>query len=54
MSAVTPFLVVGLILLPLWDREARHLGVSTERVHLSVIVLCALVTGVAVSVAGII
>ena len=64
VSAVTPFLVVGLVLLPLWaralnllnlgDREARHLGVSTERVHLSVIVLCALVTGAAVSVAGII
>ena len=64
VSAVTPFLLVGLILLPFWarslnllnlgDREARHLGVSTERVHLSVIVLCALVTGAAVSVAGII
>ena len=60
---VTPFLVVSLILLllwdralnllNLWDREAHHLGVSTERVHLSVIVLCALVTGVAVSVASI-
>lgn len=64
VSAVTPFLIVGIILLPFWarslnllnlgDREARHLGVSTERVHLSVIVLCALVTGAAVSVAGII
>ena len=65
VSAATPFLVVGLILLPLWsrslnllklgDREARHLGVSTERVHLSVIVLCAPVTrAAAVSVARII
>ena len=62
--AVLPFLIVGIVLLPFWsrslnllnlgDREARHLGVSTERVHLSVIVLCALVTGAAVSVAGII
>ena len=64
VTAVAPFLIVGLILLPFWarslnllnlgDREARHLGVSTERVHLSVIVLSALVTGAAVSVAGII
>ena len=64
VAAVTPFLIVGILLLPFWsrslnllnlgDREARHLGVSTERVHLSVIVLCALVTGAAVSVAGII
>ena len=64
VGGVTPFLLVGLVLLPFWarslnllalgDREARHLGVSTERVRLSVIVLCALVTGAAVSVAGII
>ena len=64
VSGVTPFFLVGLVLLPFWarslnllalgDRDARHLGVSTERVRLSVIVLCALVTGAAVSVAGII
>lgn len=64
VTAVLPFLLFGIVLLPFWsrslnllnlgDREARHLGVSTERVHLSVIVLCALVTGAAVSVAGII
>ena len=64
VTAVTPFFILGLVLLPFWanslnllnlgDREARHLGISTERVHLSVIVLCALVTGAAVSVAGII
>ena len=64
IGSVAPLFVVGLILMPLWarslnlltlgDREARHLGVSTERVRLGVIVLSALVTGAAVSVAGII
>ena len=62
VSSVAPFFIVGLALLPfraralnlltLGDRDANHLGVSTERV--SVIVLCALVTGAAVSVSGII
>lgn len=64
VTASAPLLMLGLALLPfsarslnllnLGDREARHLGVSTERVHLSVILLTALVTGVAVSVSGII
>ncbi len=64
IGSVLPFFLVGLILLPFWarqlnllslgDREARHLGVSTERVRLSVIVLSALLTGAAVSVSGII
>lgn len=64
VTAVIPFFLVGIILLPfraralnllaLGDRDAKHLGVSTERVRLSVIVLCALVTGAAVSVSGII
>ena len=64
VAAVAPFLIAGFVFLPLCagslnllnlgDREARHLGVSTERVHVSVIVLCALVTGAAVSVSGII
>ena len=64
IGSVLPFFAVGLILLPFWarplnllslgDREARHLGVSTERVRLSVIVLGALLTGAAVSVSGII
>ena len=64
VSSVTPFFLVGLVVLPFWarslnlltlgDREARHLGVATERVRLSVIGLSALVTGAAVSVAGII
>ena len=63
VGAVTPFFIAGFVL-PFWasslnllnlgDREARHLGVSTERVHLGVIVMCALVTGAAVSVAGVI
>lgn len=64
VSSVTPFFLIGLAILPFWarslnlltlgDREARHLGVATERVRLSVIGLSALVTGAAVSVAGII
>ena len=62
--SVLPFFVVGFLLLPLWarqlnlltlgDREAQHMGVSTERVRFSVIILGALLTGAAVSVAGII
>ncbi len=64
IGPVLPFFLVGLVLLPFWarslnlltlgDREARHLGVSTERVRLCVIVLSALLTGAAVSVSGII
>jgi iron complex transport system permease protein len=52
----------GLLLLPRWgrelnlltlgEREARHLGVATERVRLTLIVLCALTTGAAVAVCG--
>lgn len=64
IGSTLPFFLVGLLLLPFWarplnllslgEREARHLGVSTERVRLSVIVLSALLTGAAVSVSGII
>ena len=64
VGSVLPLCVAGLVLLPLQartlnlltlgDREARHLGVSTERVRITVIVLCSLVTGAAVSVAGVI
>lgn len=64
IGSVLPFFVIGLLLMPFWarslnllslgDREARHLGVSTERVRLGVIVLAALLTGAAVSVSGII
>jgi iron complex transport system permease protein len=38
----------------LGEREARHLGVDTERVRISVIILTALMTGATVAVAGII
>ena len=61
---VAPMIIAGVVLLPLWarslnlmalgDREAAHVGVSTERVRLGVIVLAALVTGAAVAVTGII
>ncbi len=64
IGSVLPFFLVGFLLLPLWarqlnlltlgDREARHMGVSTERVRFGVIVLGALLTGAAVSVSGII
>ena len=60
--AVAPFIVVGVLLMPRWarslnllvlgEREARHLGVATERVRLIVITLTALMTGAAVAVAG--
>ena len=62
--AVLPFIGVGLLLLPRWgralnllalgEREARHLGVETERTRFFLIVLAALVTGAAVAVAGIV
>ncbi len=60
--AVAPLIVGGTLLLPRWaralnllslgEREARHLGVETERVRLLLIVLTALVTGAAVAVCG--
>jgi iron complex transport system permease protein len=60
--AVLPFIGVGVCLMPRWgeslnllvlgEREASHLGVATERVRLTVILLAALVTGAAVSVSG--
>ncbi len=62
--SILPFFLLGFALLPFWaqslnlltlgDREARHMGVATERVRLGAIVLSALLTGAAVSVAGII
>jgi iron complex transport system permease protein len=62
--AVLPAIAIGVIVLPWWGRqinllvlgeqEARHLGLETERVRFFLIVLSALVTGAAVSVAGII
>ena len=64
VTSIASFFLIGFVLLPFWsralnlltlgDREARHMGVSTERVRVSVIVLSALLTGAAVSVAGII
>ena len=62
--SVLPFFVTGLVVLPLWgrslnlmalgDRQAGHLGVSTERVRVTVIIFSALITGAAVSVSGVI
>lgn len=62
LSVVAPLILVGLLLLPRWgrelnlltlgEREARHLGVETERVRLVLIVLTALITGAAVAVCG--
>ncbi|MFP4312250.1 MAG: FecCD family ABC transporter permease [Nitriliruptoraceae bacterium] len=53
-SVVAIQLAAALNLLVLGEREARYLGVSTEQVRLTLIVVCALVTGAAVAVAGIV
>jgi iron complex transport system permease protein len=62
--AAFPFIIAGLILIPRWsgalnlfvlgEREARHLGVDTERVRLKLILITALMTGAAVAVAGVV
>ena len=62
VGSVAPFAILGLLLLPRWgqalnlfalgEREARYLGVDTERVRLSVIGVCALMTGAAVAMVG--
>jgi iron complex transport system permease protein len=44
----------ALNLLALGESEARHLGINTERLRLTLIGLCALMTGAAVAMAGII
>ena len=59
---VASLIIAGTLLLPYWarslnlltlgEREARHLGVETERVRLFLIVLTALITGAAVAVCG--
>lgn len=64
VRAATPFILLGLLFIPRWggalnlfvlgEREARHLGVDTERVRLKLIVVTALMTGAAVAVAGVI
>jgi iron complex transport system permease protein len=62
--AVLPCAVLGLVVAPLYsrrldllalgERPARHLGVDVERMRMALIVVIALLTAAAVSVAGII
>jgi iron complex transport system permease protein len=64
VAGAAPFVLAGAVLMPLFarpldllllgEREARHLGVDTERVRLAVITLAALATGAAVAVAGVV
>jgi iron complex transport system permease protein len=64
VGAVAPMLAACVLAVPafghplnalvLGEREARHVGVDTERVRLVVVGLAALGTGAAVSVAGIV
>jgi iron complex transport system permease protein len=64
VAGAAPFVLAGVLLVPLFarpldllllgEREARHLGVDTERVRLAVITLAALATGAAVAVAGVV
>jgi iron complex transport system permease protein len=64
VTAAAPCIGLGLALLPWWgrtlnllvlgEREARHLGVDTERTRFILIGLSALMTGAAVAVAGIV
>lgn len=62
--AALPFVAAGLVasfwwrkplnLMTLGEREARHLGVETERVRFLVIVFTALMTGATVAMAGVV
>lgn len=64
VGTTVPFIATGLAaalrwgrslnLLVLGEREARHLGLNTERVRLAVIAVTALLTGATVAVAGVI
>jgi iron complex transport system permease protein len=64
VGAALPFILFGLVIIPrrsgalnlfvLGEREARHLGVDTERVRLQLILITALMTGAAVAVAGVV
>ena len=64
VSVVTPFIIISVCLLGLYGRalnifllgeaEARHLGVSVERMKREVVTLAALAVGASVSVVGII
>jgi iron complex transport system permease protein len=59
-----PFVALGLALIPLyarhlnlmtlWEREAAHLGVATERTRLALVALCALAAGGAVAAVGVV
>ncbi len=61
-SAMLPFAILGFVLLPRWgsalnlfvlgEKEARHLGVSTETVRVGVLILAALITGSSVAFTG--
>jgi iron complex transport system permease protein len=63
-AATAPLIALGLVLVPRWwrtldllalgEREARHLGADPERARTVLVTLTALLTGAAVSVAGII
>jgi len=62
VNAMAPFALIGFLLLPRWggalnlfvlgEREARHLGVSTEKVRVGLLLLAALVTGSSVAFTG--
>ncbi len=62
--SVTPFVVVGILvayfftkdlnMLSMGDDTAQHLGVNTERVRLTLLMLASLVTAAAVSISGVI
>ena len=62
VGIVAAFSAAGLLLLPRWgqtlnlfvlgEREARHLGVDTERMRIVVIMLAALTTGASVAFTG--
>ncbi len=64
VMASAPFVALGLVasfwwrkplnLMTLGEREARHLGVETERVRFQVIVFTALMTGATVAVSGVV
>lgn len=62
--AATPFILLGLALSLRWgqalnllvlgEREARHLGVDTERIRMQLILISAMMTGATVAVAGVV
>ncbi len=64
VMVAAPFVIMGLVvsfwwrrplnLMTLGEREARHLGVETERVRFLVIIFTALMTGATVAVAGVV